>query len=185
MNNVTPAVPEHLAAELVRRGLPVEFAQRAASNSHDHRRDLVSELLRRRCRGAIRRQKQCADSATHARWSRKLSASISVASGAAAGRSHVSACADSLAVHASGWRACWYWRSDAVAISWVGLDAPATAKTSFRSDGCVCALKPCWCAFFRAAAMLGSACFGRRAAMGWQWVLLSACTLGFSVCLVK
>jgi hypothetical protein len=44
MNTVTPAAPEDFAAELVRRGLPVEYARRAASEIGDHHRDLVSEL---------------------------------------------------------------------------------------------------------------------------------------------
>lgn len=44
MPNVTPAVTEKLAIELVRRGLPVEYAQRAADELADHRRDLVEEL---------------------------------------------------------------------------------------------------------------------------------------------
>jgi hypothetical protein len=44
MNNVTLAVPETFAAELVRRGLPVEYAQRTAAELADHRVDLASEL---------------------------------------------------------------------------------------------------------------------------------------------
>jgi hypothetical protein len=44
MDNITPAAPESLAAELVRRGLPAEYAQRAASEFADHQLDLVNEL---------------------------------------------------------------------------------------------------------------------------------------------
>lgn len=40
----TFAAPENLAAELVRRGLPVDYAQRAAAEIADHHRDLVGEL---------------------------------------------------------------------------------------------------------------------------------------------
>jgi hypothetical protein len=44
MNNVTLAVPENFAAELVRRGLPNDYAQRAAAELADHRADLIREL---------------------------------------------------------------------------------------------------------------------------------------------
>jgi hypothetical protein len=44
MNTVTPAVLNTFAADLVRRGLPVDYAQRAASEIADHHRDLVAEL---------------------------------------------------------------------------------------------------------------------------------------------
>jgi hypothetical protein len=44
MNTLTPAVLEHVAADLVRRGLPIDYAQRAAAEFIDHRRDLLSEL---------------------------------------------------------------------------------------------------------------------------------------------
>jgi hypothetical protein len=44
MNNVTPIALEHVAADLVRRGLPVDYAQRAATELADHHCDLVAEL---------------------------------------------------------------------------------------------------------------------------------------------
>lgn len=44
MNNVTLGVPENFAAELVRRGLPIDYAQRAAEELADHHCDLASEL---------------------------------------------------------------------------------------------------------------------------------------------
>lgn len=43
MNTVTPVAPEIIAAELVRRGLPVDYAQRAAEEIADHHRDLTEE----------------------------------------------------------------------------------------------------------------------------------------------
>lgn len=45
MSTDTFAAPENFAAELVRRGLPVEYAERAAAECADHYRDLVDELL--------------------------------------------------------------------------------------------------------------------------------------------
>jgi hypothetical protein len=44
MNSVTPEVSERFAAELVRRGLPVQYAERTAQELADHRRDLVEEF---------------------------------------------------------------------------------------------------------------------------------------------
>ncbi|MGD9637417.1 MAG: hypothetical protein AB7G28_02075 [Pirellulales bacterium] len=44
MSSVTLRAPEKFAAALVRRGLPVEYAQRAAAELADHRQDLVREL---------------------------------------------------------------------------------------------------------------------------------------------
>ena len=44
MNSVTPAAPNAFAAELVRRGLPIEYAKRAAEEFADHQRDLIDEL---------------------------------------------------------------------------------------------------------------------------------------------
>ena len=46
MNTDTPAPLEDIAADLVRRGLPVDYAQRAAAEFADHHRDLVDELQR-------------------------------------------------------------------------------------------------------------------------------------------
>ena len=44
MNTLTPAVLEHVATDLVRRGLPVDYALRAAAELGDHYRDLVAEM---------------------------------------------------------------------------------------------------------------------------------------------
>ena len=44
MNTLTPAPPENIATDLVRRGLPVDYAQRATAELADHHRDLVAEL---------------------------------------------------------------------------------------------------------------------------------------------
>ncbi len=44
MNMVTPVALENLAADLIRRGLPVEYAQRSARELADHRGDLMAEL---------------------------------------------------------------------------------------------------------------------------------------------
>lgn len=44
MSTVTPIAPENFAAELVRRGLPVDYAQHFAAELDDHRRDLLGEL---------------------------------------------------------------------------------------------------------------------------------------------
>jgi len=44
MNTSTPEAHETVAAELVRRGLPIDYAQRAAAELADHHRDLVAEL---------------------------------------------------------------------------------------------------------------------------------------------
>jgi len=44
MNIVAPAAPDNFAAELVRRGLPVEYAQHVAAELDDHRRHLLGEL---------------------------------------------------------------------------------------------------------------------------------------------
>jgi hypothetical protein len=44
MNTVTPAPLEHIAVDLIRRGLPIDYAQRAAAELVDHHRDLVAEL---------------------------------------------------------------------------------------------------------------------------------------------
>ena len=44
MNILTPAPLESIASDLVRRGLPVEYAQRAAAELADHHGDLVAEL---------------------------------------------------------------------------------------------------------------------------------------------
>jgi len=45
MNTVTSAVPETFAAELVRRGLPVDYAERAGTELADHFGDLAAELV--------------------------------------------------------------------------------------------------------------------------------------------
>jgi hypothetical protein len=45
MNTVTPAVLETFAVDLVRRGLPVEYAERAGTELADHHGDLAAELL--------------------------------------------------------------------------------------------------------------------------------------------
>lgn len=44
MNTLTPVALEHVAADLVRRGLPVDYAERATTELTDHHRDLVAEL---------------------------------------------------------------------------------------------------------------------------------------------
>ena len=44
MNALTPAVLDHIAVDLVCRGLPVDYAQRAAAELADHYRDLVAEF---------------------------------------------------------------------------------------------------------------------------------------------
>ncbi|MGD9637418.1 MAG: hypothetical protein AB7U97_29370, partial [Pirellulales bacterium] len=44
MNSVTPVVPEKFATELIRRGLPIDYAQRAAQELAEHRCDVISEL---------------------------------------------------------------------------------------------------------------------------------------------
>ncbi len=45
MNTVTPAVLESFAADLVRRGLPVDYAERAGTELADHFGDLAAELI--------------------------------------------------------------------------------------------------------------------------------------------
>jgi hypothetical protein len=45
MNNETCAPLERIAADLVRRGLPIEYAERAAAELADHHRDLKTELI--------------------------------------------------------------------------------------------------------------------------------------------
>jgi hypothetical protein len=62
MNTVTPQERESFAAELVHRGLPIDFACRVAEELADHQRDLVDEL----------RASGLAESAATAEASRRL-----------------------------------------------------------------------------------------------------------------
>lgn len=57
MNTLTPAAIEHIAADLVRRGLPIDYAQRAAAELVEHHHDLVAEL----CHSGFEEQGACAE----------------------------------------------------------------------------------------------------------------------------
>ncbi len=189
MNAPTPAPLDHLAADLVRRGLPVEYAQRAAAELADHHRDLVAEL----------RATGLDEAAASAEASRRL------------GDSHSLVKKTVRAYQRRYWCGRWRWTMFVFApipllfVAWLGtialfalfivwpLDALGFSGPVETFDGIIstkewafACLVQAWFLFVvPAATMFGLARFARWAAIDWRWVAASACVLALSVCVAS
>jgi hypothetical protein len=87
MNTSTLELLDGIAAELIRRGLPADYAERAALELAEHHRDLVDELRNAGWTDTHAVLEARAGWVNAGRSLREPSESISADSGAAAGRS--------------------------------------------------------------------------------------------------
>jgi hypothetical protein len=187
MNNVTLAAPKNFAAELVRRGLPIEYAQHVAAELDDHRHDLLGELrasgldectaaaeaarrlgdnrqLVKRTVREFRQRHWCGRWPIVAFFLGPIPAVIAawIATG--------------LAVLCVLWPLAW--------LGFVGDFEPDGIVTT--GEWIVDRLVQAWFLLaVPALVMFGFARLARRAALGWPWILATASVLALSVGLVK
>lgn len=187
MNNVTPAALENFAAELVRRGLPIEYAQHVAAELDDHRHDLFVEL----------RASGLDEFAATAESARRLGGSQCLIKRTVKEyrRRHwcgrwpiVAFLLGPVPAVIAAWIAtglavlCVLWP-----LAWLGF------VSDFEPDGIVTTgewivdrmIQAWFLLAVPALVMFGFARLARRAALGWPWILATASVLALSVGLVK
>jgi hypothetical protein len=185
----TPEALDELLSQLLRRGLPADYARRAVEELADHHQDLVDEL-----RAAGQGESQAVAEANRRLGEPRTLVMKTVGE-----------------YQRRYW--CGRWRLTAFLFApipllflvWVatvvlyaalvvwpidmlGLWGPETPPDGIvsTSEWVVASTIQGWFLFLvPAVLMLGLARLARRAAMGWRWVAVSACVLAFSACVAK
>lgn len=183
MNSVTPVVPEKFATELIRRGLPVEYAQRAAQELADHRCDVISELELGGMESTTAAQEAARRLGDDRLLVKKTVREFQRRHWCARWRLFTFLLAPIPALVA-----VWYAMAMALWLAVSGLVHVGLIDAR-DADAAFCSL-PTEVKYtvlvglflvVPAAVMYGFGCLARRAALGWPWIALVACLLGLFV----